>query len=377
MRTDELFSIIDFGSYKFRIGIFANYLPNSKFISEITYLQNTENIIYQENQLKKIIVKTEKEIGKHLKNINVMIDDKDCISLDLSIKKHIDKNKLNKNLIKTFIQEAKLLIENNYLNYKIQHLIINKYILDEVVFYELPNDSISNELVLEIKFLLIPKSIILNVQKTLKKNHIIVDNFFNTSYIKSLNYNKYYEEYKSKVFLDIGLNKTSIFFYNSNNLIYSKFIPIGGNHVTKDISKLLNYDLQESENIKLQLKQNNLTFLNDESSKDLLIKIVHARIEEIIDLSFKDFDYISLIKNTKSILVFSGEGSKLLSKKSIYLKEEYNHFDDMSFFEENSSLICDSAFNYDRSDISNEVVIVPKRQQKTGLFEKLFYLFSN
>ena len=66
MRTDELFSIIDFGSYKFRIGIFANYLPNSKFISEITYLQNTENIIYQENQLK-IIVKTEKEIGKHLK----------------------------------------------------------------------------------------------------------------------------------------------------------------------------------------------------------------------------------------------------------------------------------------------------------------------
>ena len=49
----------------------------------------------------------------------------------------------------------------------------------------------------------------------------------------------------------------------------------------------------------------------------------------------------------------------------------------MSFFEENSSLICDSAFDYDRSDISNEVVIVPKRQQKTGLFEKLFYLFSN
>ena len=84
-----------------------------------------------------------------------------------------------------------------------------------------------------------------------------------------------------------------------------------------------------------------------------------------------------LIKETKSILVFSGEGSKLLSKKSIYLKEEYNHFDDMSFFEENSSLICDSAFDYDRSDISNEVVIVPKRQQKTGLFEKLFYLFSN
>ena len=104
MPLKDDFSIIDFGSSKFRMGVFANYLPNSKFISEISYLEDTDNFNHQQEQLKKIILNTEKETGKHLKNINVMIDHSECLSIDLSIKKNIHKNKLNKNLIKIFIQ---------------------------------------------------------------------------------------------------------------------------------------------------------------------------------------------------------------------------------------------------------------------------------
>ena len=377
MPLKDDFSIIDFGSSKFRMGVFANYLPNSKFISEISYLEDTDNFNHQQEQLKKIILNTEKETGKHLKNINVMIDHSECLSIDLSIKKNIHKNKLNKNLIKIFIQEAKSIIENNYFKYKIQHLIITRYIIDGKNYFDIPNEVYAKDIIIEIKCLMILNDIILNVKKIFRKNYIIVDNFYNTSYIKSLNYNKYFDKFTSKVFLDIGLNKTSLFFYNLNNLIHSNFIPIGGNHITKDISKMLNYDLQESEQIKLKLKQNNLTFLNDNNSKDILIKIVHARIEEIIDLSFKNLNHIKMLKDFKSVLVFSGEGSKLLSKNSIYLREDYNYFDDMSFFEENSDLVCESAYNYNVSDLVNEVVIVPKREQKNGIFEKLFYLFSN
>ena len=372
MPLKDDFSIIDFGSSKFRMGVFANYLPNSKFISEISYLEDTDNFNHQQEQLKKIILNTEKETGKHLKNINVMIDHSECLSIDLSIKKNIHKNKLNKNLIKIFIQEAKSIIENNYFKYKIQHLIITRYIIDGKNYFDIPNEIYAKDIIIEIKCLMILNDIILNVKKIFRKNYIIVDNFYNTSYIKSLNYNKYFDKFTSKVFLDIGLNKTSLFFYNLNNLIHSNFIPIGGNHITKDISKMLNYDLQESEQIKLKLKQNNLTFLNDNNSKDILIKIVHARIEEIIDLSFKNLNHIKMLKDFKSVLVFSGEGSKLLSKNSIYLREDY-----MSFFEENSDLVCESAYNYNVSDLVNEVVIVPKREQKNGIFEKLFYLFSN
>ena len=50
MRSDKLFSILDFGSSKLRLGIFKNYLNNSKFISEIDSLDNLEFKNHNGNQ---------------------------------------------------------------------------------------------------------------------------------------------------------------------------------------------------------------------------------------------------------------------------------------------------------------------------------------
>ena len=65
MSNDKLFSILDFGSSKLRLGIFKNYLNNSKFISEIDSLDNFEFKSHNEKQkqnLQDLIIKTEKEI---------------------------------------------------------------------------------------------------------------------------------------------------------------------------------------------------------------------------------------------------------------------------------------------------------------------------
>ncbi len=375
MVDDKLFSIIDFGSSKLRLGVYANYLPNSKFISEEDCFYTAKSIVVEDN-LKKIILRTEKEIGKHLKNIDVMLDNKECFSVDISIKKKIDNDKIENNLIKNFIREAKILIESNNIKFKIQHIIITNYNIDGKDYKYLPNVSFVKNLVVELKFLLIPFSIIQNIKNTFKKNHISINNILNSSYVKSSHYLKYFKNYNTKVFLDIGLNKTSLFIYSGYDLIFFNFIPIGGNNITKDISKILNIDIIKSEELKKELKQNNLTFLNNEDTKDLLIKIIHARIEEIIDLSFQNFKNYDILKNSKSILIFTGEGSKILSKNSIYLKEEYDYFDDMNFFEENKIIVCDSAYNYSTSDQINEVVFVPKKQKNRGFFERMFYLIS-
>ena len=288
MVDDKLFSIIDFGSSKLRLGVYANYLPNSKFISEEDCFYTAKSIVVEDN-LKKIILRTEKEIGKHLKNIDVMLDNKECFSVDISIKKKIDNDKIENNLIKNFIREAKILIESNNIKFKIQHIIITNYNIDGKDYKYLPNVSFVKNLVVELKFLLIPFSIIQNIKNTFKKNHISINNILNSSYVKSSHYLKYFKNYNTKVFLDIGLNKTSLFIYSGYDLIFFNFIPIGGNNITKDISKILNIDIIKSEELKKELKQNNLTFLNNEDTKDLLIKIIHARIEEIIDLSFQNF----------------------------------------------------------------------------------------
>ena len=379
MSNDKLFSILDFGSSKLRLGIFKNYLNNSKFISEIDSLDNFEFKSHNEKQkqnLQDLIIKTEKEINQHMNNINVMFDCPKILFIDFSIKKDMDKIKSDNSVFKNILQEAKQIIEEKNKNYKILHIIISKYILDGIEFDNMPENIIIEEAILELKFILAPNIILDSIRELLKDNHISITNFYNSTYVKTLNYTSYFESFDIKTFIDVGYKKTSLALYKNNKLLFLDFLPIGGDHITKDISKVLKKKYNESEILKKSLIQKEVTFINDEQNHDLLIKIIHARIEEIIDLCFKNITDIESIKNKKSILIFTGEGSKILSKNSIYLKEKYKIFDDLNFFEENCETICTSAFNYESSNNFSEAIIMPKKQRKTGLFERFFYMFS-
>ena len=379
MSNDKLFSILDFGSSKLRLGIFKNYLNNSKFISEIVSQDNFEFKSHNEKQkqnLQDLIIKTEKEINQHMNNINVMFDCPKILFIDFSIKKDMDKIKSGNSVFKNILQEAKQIIEEKNKNYKILHIIISKYILDGIEFDNMPENIIIEEAILELKFILAPNIILDSIKELLKDNHISINNFYNSTYVKTLNYTSYFESFDIKTFIDVGYKKTSLALYKNNKLLFLDFLPVGGDHITKDISKVLKKKYNESEILKKSLIQKEVTFINDEQNHDLLIKIIHARIEEIIDLCFKNITDIESIKNKKSILIFTGEGSKILSKNSIYLKEKYNIFDDLNFFEENCETICTSAFNYESSNNFSEAIIMPKKQRKTGLFERFFYMFS-
>ena len=383
MNNENLFSIIDFGSSKLRLGVYSSYLHNSKYISEENLKYNFDEDTKEKiddvnlsNTLEKIILNTESEINQHLKNITLLVDTHRSYSLDISIKKKLDKINLDEKIIKNLVNEAKILIENQDNKSKIMHLIISKYILDGKEFEVIPQNIIVDELVIELKFILIPNNIVANLRGYFKKKHITINNIYNSSYIKSLYYKKYYENFDIKVFLDIGFNKTSLIAYKNNKIFYINYIPIGGAHITKDISKIFRINLEKSEEIKQSLKQSNLTFLNDDSSKDLLIKVIHSRVEEIIDLSLKNLKNFKFIENYKSVLIFTGYGSRILSKNSIYLKKQYDVFQDMNFFEETSDTICTSAFVYKQSDFKDEVIFIPKKPKERGLFGKLFYLFS-
>lgn len=375
MDDHNTISIIDYGSSKIRLGVHDQYLPNSKFIIDELYKYDDNNFS-NDDVLKKIILNTEKEIKKHLQSLSVMIDNGNYFSVDLSYKKKIDNQKINTDIINKTIQEAKSIIEENYKNFKILHLIVVKYILDKKNYFKLNEDIYVNDFTIEIKFLLSPINVINKIKDSFKKNHISIDKILCSSYVKTLLYNKYFEKYDVKVFIDIGFLKTSILIYFKDRLKFIDYIPIGGENITKDISSVLEVDKIRAERIKKKFNQSNATFESEDNQNNLLIKIVHARVEEIIDLSFKNYTDIEFLKNKKSILVFTGEGSKILSKNSIYLKEQYNYFDEMSFFEESSEIICDTGLYYMTNKDPYEITLSSKKPKNRGFFEKIFYFFS-
>ena len=107
------------------------------------------------------------------------------------------------------------------------------------------------------------------------------------------------------------------------------------------------------------------------------MKVIFARIDEIFDLIFKDVDYSYFFKNDKkSILIFIGEGSKILNKNSITLNEKFDYFDEINFFEENTTLVCDSGYKFIQMKNPSEISLVPKKSDKYGFFEKMFNLFK-
>ena len=106
-------------------------------------------------------------------------------------------------------------------------------------------------------------------------------------------------------------------------------------------------------------------------------KVIHARIDEIFSLSLANINFKEIIsEDSNSILILTGNGSKILNKNSIYLENNFKYFKEMNFFEENVETICLSGYNFNKKNHNFEVKIVPKKIKKYGFFEKLFHIFN-
>ena len=388
MNEKSLNVFIDFGSSKIRLGIYNKETSKNIIILEKDCISNfnLNNFdIKNSNEIIKDLIKSaEKKINNHIKNINLMIDTPDMFSIDISIKKNSDSRQYSKNDIKSLLNEAKSLVQKNYLNKKIVHMIVKKFIFDDEEFFEIPNKEINyNSLIIELKFICFADQIWKNLQDSFNSNYINIDNLYCSSYVRSSSYNSLFNDFNKKVILDIGYGKSSITVFQDNRILYFNILPVGGRHITNDISIILKINQNDAENLKKRLNQSETIFENkidknkQAESSNLSNQVIFARVDEIIKLNLTDEYFNTFFQNKDScILIFIGEGSKILNKNSIYLEEKFDFFSEISFFEENTTIICDSGFNFNQLGKSQEVNFLPKKTKNKGFFEKFFHFFN-
>ena len=388
MNEKSLNVFIDFGSSKIRLGIYNKETSKNIIILEKNCISNfnLNNFdIKNSNEIIKDLIKSaEKKINNHIKNINLMIDTPDMFSIDISIKKNSDSRLYSKNDIKSLLNEAKSLVQKNYLNKKIVHMIVKKFIFDDEEFFEIPNKEINyNTLIIELKFICFADQIWKNLQDSFNSNYINIDNLYCSSYVRSSSYNSLFNDFNKKIILDIGYGKSSITVFQDNRILYFNILPVGGKHITNDISIILKINQDDAENLKKRLNQSETIFENkidknkQVESSNLYNQVIFARVDEIIKLNLADEYFSTFFQNKDScILIFTGEGSKILNKNSIYLEEKFDFFSEISFFEENTTTICDSGFNFNQLDKSQEVNFLPKKPKNKGFFEKFFHFFN-
>tara|TARA_Y100000768_G_scaffold300675_1_gene234458 strand:- start:37 stop:741 length:705 start_codon:yes stop_codon:yes gene_type:complete len=174
-------------SYR-KFEIFLLDIKNCKnlYQDEFKFVNGLEKIDFDllSKFLENNIFKIEKLVGNFVNNVNVVIENKSILISNVSIKKKNYSGEITNEVLESMLTDIKDLFIENYNQYKLIHMIINKYIIDGVSYSSLQNKISNDEICLEIKLISISNLIILEIENILKKYQIQVNNYLDKGYVK-------------------------------------------------------------------------------------------------------------------------------------------------------------------------------------------------
>ena len=149
---------------------------------------DNDEIDFQEIKLffQNEIFKIEKMMDYFLDDIYLMIDTEKSFSINLSLINDLDNRLLDKKDVLYLVENAKQQISASYFDLKIIHILITDYVIDKVNYDYLPKNINCKKLSLNIKFICMPKKLIINLEKIFIKNQLSIKRIICTRYVKSI-----------------------------------------------------------------------------------------------------------------------------------------------------------------------------------------------
>ena len=273
----------------------------------------------------------EKKCGVLIKKSNVVLEQPEFLCTKFSKYKKINGGQIDKDDIEFLLKEAKKEANINDDRQSIIHIFNHNYIVDGKTFIEEPIDIYANSLRHEMTFVTMPKNNIKNINQVFIECEIEVERYISSTFalaVKLLNSN---DLNLGSVLIDIGFEKISLGVFKNLALVHSITLPVGVNHITKDISKVCSLTLEESEIIKdkIDFSFNNFNELFSDNgylkdnyfitsnfrkiSKSLIVNIVKARLDEIFEIIKKEIFTTESNLNFKTSIFITGGGSNLIN----------------------------------------------------------------
>ena len=172
-------------SNKFEIILFDKKHIKNLFQETITFENDFNFLEFTEltKFLDKNIFKIEKLIGTFVKNIFLIINNEGNFIIKLSNKKKIE-NKVNKESLKNTLIKLKNLINENYKNRTIMHILLNNQLVYNNIETSLIENENTNSQCLEVSFITISNDLIINLNKVLQEYQIKISKFIDGKYVK-------------------------------------------------------------------------------------------------------------------------------------------------------------------------------------------------
>ncbi len=176
------------------------YLNHNKFIIYATEILSNEKIYSEELLIKENssklkfskldqflesnIFKIEKKLNSFVEDIYVILDSKEFYSIKLSIKKNNNGNLINTEALIHPLNDLKNLCQSNLQSKKIIHFLIEKYVIDNKFYATLPENLNCNIFSLDTEFICLSENLIENIEISLKKYHISLNQILSARYVE-------------------------------------------------------------------------------------------------------------------------------------------------------------------------------------------------
>ncbi len=196
---------------------------------QITNESNLIDLEFLNHFLDENIFKIEKNLKRFIKDIYLIIDTDDFLSINISIKKKNNDSIIDKKNLIYLLKEAKDQCQKTLENKRIVHTIIENYLIDNSSYSSLPKNKKCANFCLDIKFICISDKFIKNLESILKKYQISLNQVVSMEYL-----NQYFSQNKYKIFdmaekIIAGCNENEIIFTNKstkNTGFFEKFFNL-------------------------------------------------------------------------------------------------------------------------------------------------------
>ena len=336
MNSEDSIGIIELGNINIKCLIFkikdnneSEILSTSITSSEGIHNGIVVNLTKASKAIRSCISIAEKKAKILLKKINVVLEGPEFLSTKFTKHKKINGSKIHKDDIDFLLKEAKKQLILNDKKQSIIHIFNHNYVVDGKAFSDEPIGVYADSLSHEITFITIPKNNLRNINQAFIDCDIEIERLISNTFAlgaKLLN-NKELEF--GSILVDIGFEKISLGLFKNLALVHSITLPMGINHITKDISKVCSLSMDESvvirNNIDFSFQNNqnlfdangylkNSYFINSsfrKISKNLILNVIKARLDEIFETVKKQIIVPEFNLNSGIGFLLVGGGSYL------------------------------------------------------------------
>ena len=160
---------------------------DSKFYEKSVKLDDNLNNLHLDELnefLNSNIFTIEKSLKRFIKNIILIIDHKELLTITLSQKKKNYGNLLNVNSLSSLLKDARNQIKENYNDKIITHMIVDSYLIDGEHFSFLPEKIKCENVCVDINFICLSQDFVKKFEQSFSKYQIKIKQIISADYLK-------------------------------------------------------------------------------------------------------------------------------------------------------------------------------------------------